>query len=201
VDGDIVHVNVSRSDAISGAGRIAAGRTTAHIMSVERISAMRLALLSAAALALLAGAAQAAPASVSVAIGPELQTRAEKDLGVREVREVADDLRTTVERKLARNPAFDGARVELTLVDVKPNRPTFHQLGAVPGLSFQSFGVGGASIEGQVVRVDGSSHPVAYHWYETDIRQAPYQWTWHDADWTFQRFASRLANGDQLAAR
>lgn len=162
---------------------------------------MRLAILTATAVLALASSAAAAPASVSVAIGPELQTKAVKTYGVREVREIADDLAKTVQRRVAQNPAFDNARIDLVLVDAKPNRPTFHQLGQTPGLSFESFGIGGASIEGRVVRPDGSSRPVAYRWYESDIRLAQGQWTWHDADWTFQRFASRLAKGDQLAQR
>ncbi len=162
---------------------------------------MRLLLAASAALLASAAVANAAPAEVSVNLGPALQAKAEKDYGVRDVGFVAEELRTTVERQLARNPSFDGARVELTLIDVKPNRPTFTQLGNTVGLSFQSFGIGGASIEGRVVRADGSERPVAYRWYESDIRWSEGMTTWHDAEWTFDRFARRLARGDELARR
>jgi hypothetical protein len=162
---------------------------------------MKTRLLASAALLASATAAMAAPAAVTVAIGPELQAKAAKTYGVREVRALAADLRGDVERRLVRTGAYDDARVELTLVDVKPNRPTFKQLSDRPGLSMRSFGVGGASIQGRIVRADGTVQPVSYHWYETDIRQAYGQATWFDAHWTFNRFAHRLSKGEQLARR
>jgi len=162
---------------------------------------MRLFSLTLAALMATASTAFAAPAAVSVTIGPDLQKQAEQTYGVREVRRLADDLRASVEKRLAKTGAHDGARVELTLVDAKPNRPTFEQLGRTPGLSLESFGIGGATIEGRIVRADGSTQPLAYRWYETDIRQAYGYSTWHDAMWTFDRFAGRLAKGDELASR
>jgi len=64
-----------------------------------------------------------------------------------------------------------------------------------------SFGVGGASIEGRVVAADGTETPVAYKWYETDLRNAYGNWVWSDATWTFDRFARRLARGGELAQR
>ena len=162
---------------------------------------MRLIALSVAALLASATTALAAPATVSVAIGPELQTKAEKTYGVREVRDLADDLRSSVERSLARTGAMENTRIELTLVDAKPNRPTFRQLGDTPGLSMESFGIGGATIEGRIVRADGSTAPLAYRWYETDIRQVYGHATWTDANWTFNRFARRLARGEEVASR
>ena len=66
-----------------------------------------------------ATAAFAAPASVSVSVGPELQVKAVRSLGVREVNDLADELRTTVERQVAKNPAYDGSRIELVLADAR----------------------------------------------------------------------------------
>ena len=162
---------------------------------------MRLLALTAAALMASASTAFAAPAAVSVTIGADLQKKAEDTYGVREIRHLGDDLRASVEKRLAKSGAHEGARIELTLVDAKPNRPTFEQLGHTPGLSLESFGIGGATIEGRIVRADGSTEPVGYRWYETDIRQAYGYSTWHDAVWTFDRFAGRLAKGDELASR
>ena len=84
---------------------------------------------------------------------------------------------------------------------MKPNRPTFKQLGDKPGLSMQSFGVGGAAITGRIVAADGSEKPLSYHWYETDIRQASNNWVWSDAEWTFDRFARKLARDGEIAQR
>lgn len=179
----------------------ARGSYVTFLLYMPMGSEMRTIALTAAALLASATAALAAPASVTVAIGPELQEKAEKTYGVREVNRLADELRADVERALARSGAHDGARIELTLVDAKPNRPTMKQMGDMPGLSMQSFGVGGASIEGQVISANGVATPVSYRWYETDIRQAYGDWVWSDAEQTFQRFARRLSRGQALASR
>lgn len=154
-----------------------------------------------AGLALAATAANAAPAEVQVQIGPKLQKAAADSLGVKEVDRLAADLKRQVERELARTGVLDGARIELTLVDARPNRPTFKQLGDRPGLSYESYGVGGARIEGRAVAVDGAITPIRYEWYESDIRYAPYRVTWSDADTAFGQFARRLARGDAYARR
>jgi hypothetical protein len=134
-------------------------------------------------------------------VSPELQKKATKDYGVRDIERLSAELQKEVSRSLAQASRYDGARVELTLMDVKPNRPTFKQMGDKPGLSMQSFGIGGAEIEGRIVAADGSVTPISYSWYETDIRQSYGVTTWHDAQWTFDRFAGRLARGDRLASR
>lgn len=160
---------------------------------------MRIIAMTAVAGLLASGsAAVAAPASVHVSISPELMQKAEerKGYGLREVERLAVDLRTEVEQSLASTGAYDGARIELTLVDVKPNRPTFKQMSDTPGLSMRSFGVGGARIEGRIISADGAVTPVGYGWYESDIRDAYGNWTWQDAEWTFDRFAARLGRGD-----
>ncbi len=148
-----------------------------------------------------ATAALAAPASVSVTIGPELQAKAADTLGQRDVNDLAKDLRTQVERELAKTGAYDGARVQLVLTDVQPNRPTFKQLSDRPGLSYESFGVGGARIEGSAIAPDGHVTPISYRFYETDIRWARRGGTWADADWAIDRFAHQLARGQAVASR
>ncbi|MEW5684222.1 MAG: hypothetical protein AB1942_04820 [Pseudomonadota bacterium] len=162
---------------------------------------MRVLFLSAAALLTTATAALAAPASVQVTVAPELQKTFDKTYGVRESAQLTTDLRESVERSLAKSTAYEGARIELVLTDAKPNRPTFKQLSDTPGLSMESFGVGGASVEGRIIAADGAVTPVAYKWYETDLRQAYGNWVWSDATWTFDRFARKLARGEELARR
>lgn len=162
---------------------------------------MRLVLLSAAALLATATTAFAAPASVDVSLSPEMQKKFDKTYGPREAVLLTADLKASVEKALAKSGAYDGARIALTLTDVKPNRPTFKQLGDKPGLSMESFGLGGAAIEGQITAADGSVTPVSYRWYETDLRQAYGNWVWTDAEWTFDRFARKLARGAEVAER
>lgn len=162
---------------------------------------MRIIAIAAVALLSSATAALAAPASVTVTIGPELQQKAVEKYGVREVNYLAAELRKDVTRALARTGAYDGARIELTLVDAKPNRPTFKQLSDTTGLSYESFGVGGARIEGQAIAPGGAVTPINYSYYETDIRQSRGHSTWFDAQWTMSRFAARLASGKMVASR
>ena len=92
-------------------------------------------------------------------------------------------------------PDFPPGRV---IEDAKPNRPTPQQMSNTLGLSLESFGVGGARISGQYVDPAGVSTPIAYAWYETDIRWARYGSTWHDAGVAFDRLAARLAK-DQFS--
>jgi hypothetical protein len=162
---------------------------------------MRIIAIAAVALLSSATAAFATPASVTVSIGPELQRKAVDKYGAREVDRLATELGKGVTRELIRTGAYDGARIELILVDVTPNRPTFKQLSDTPGLSYQSFGIGGARIEGQAIAPGGAVTPLKYSYYETDIRQSWARSTWYDAEWTMDRFASRLASGKAVASR
>jgi hypothetical protein len=162
---------------------------------------MRTLVIAAAALLASATAALAAPASVTVTIGPDLQAKAVKTLGVRDVNDLATRLQTTVARRLAKTGAYDGARIELVLADVQPNRPTFKELGDRPGLSYESFGIGGAKIEGRAIAADGAVTPISYRYYESDIRYSRHGGTWADAEGTFDRFAYSLGRGERLASR
>lgn len=162
---------------------------------------MRLPVLAAAFFLASAATAVAAPATVSVSVAPDLQQKFDKTYGVKEAELLTADLQASVEKELARKGAYQDARIELTLKDVKPNRPTFKQLGDTPGLSMESFGIGGAAIEGTVTAANGVETPVAYKWYETDIREIVAHWVWTDAEFAFNRFARRLATGGELAKR
>lgn len=153
----------------------------------------------------LVGSALAEPlstvSSVEVTLSPALREKAAKEYGLKEVDRLAVELRKDVERQLERTGVLAGGRVELILVDVKPNRPTMKQMGDKPGLSYQSFGVGGAQIEGKAIAVDGAVTPIRYRWYETDIRDSWYQSTWADAEHAFDRFARGLGRGAVYALR
>ena len=148
-----------------------------------------------AVLAVAAGPAMADPASVSVTIGPDLQEKAD-DLGERDVREQADRLAEVVRRALARSGDLDGARIDLVLTDLKPNRPTFEQLAARPGLDgHRSISIGGAAIEGSIVTADGRVLPVKYDWYSHNLAEVRGYSTWQDADRAYERLAGRLVDG------
>src|SRR5690606_6878194 len=135
----------------------------------------------------LTGAAQAA--EVEVALGPDLAARAD-ELGQRDLDRLAEELRRDVERAVASSPGLRDAEIRLILTDARPNRPTFQQMAATPGLSLESLSIGGAAIEGEIIIADGPPRAVSYHWYAPSIRDSVGSATWTDAHRTFDRFAS-----------
>lgn len=158
---------------------------------------MRAALLSAVLLLGLAKPALAAPSvsEVKVSIGPELAKKVD-DIGARDFDILTAELRRSVERKTPPRP--DGGTLTLVIEDAKPNRPTPRQMFNKPGLSYDSFSIGGARISGEYVDAAGRRTPIAYSWYENDIRWARYGSTWSDAEAAFDRLAERLAK-DQFS--
>lgn len=148
-----------------------------------------------AVLAVAAGPAAADPASINVTLGPDLQDKVE-ELGERDVRQQADRLAEVVRRALARGGDLDGARIDLVLTDLRPNRPTFEQMAQRPGLDgHRSVSIGGAAIEGRITTADGRVLPVRYDWYSNSIAEVRGYTTWHDADRAYERLASRLVDG------
>ena len=139
-------------------------------------------------------AAQAQAADVTVSIGGELQDKA-RDLGQRDLERLAAELEVTVERAVAKSGRGAGGRLELTLTDARPSRPTFEQMAHRPGLSMESVSNGGAALEGVEILADGTRRPVSFSWYETDIRWAQSRTTWTDAHRAFDLFANQYAKG------
>lgn len=163
------------------------------------------ALLAAAAVAtLVAGAADASQPvattpQVTVTVGGDLLKEVDK-LGERDVQQQVDDLAGVIERELARDAGSEnrwaGARVNLVLTDLKPNRPTMQQAIDRPGLSiFHSKSIGGATIEGEIVTADGQSLPVRYERYSSSIADVFGYTTWSDADRAFDGLAANMRRG------
>ena len=91
---------------------------------------------------------------------------------------------------------LDGARIELVLTDLRPNRPTFQQMADRPGLDgFRSQSIGGAAIEGQITTADGRTLPVRYDWFSSSLADVHGIDTWSDADRAYRRLAVNLADG------
>lgn len=149
----------------------------------------------AAVVAVAATPALADPATVNVTLGPDVVENAET-LGERDVAEQASRLADVVRKTLSRRGALDGARIDLTLTDLKPNRPTIQQLSDRPGLDgIRSISIGGATISGHVTTADGQVHPVRYDWYSTSLRDVLGFGVWQDADRAYRRLAGNLADG------
>ncbi|MFZ4165889.1 hypothetical protein [Brevundimonas sp. NPDC058933] len=147
-----------------------------------------------AALAL-ASAVSAQPSAVVVTVSPDFAKTAE-ELGQRDVQQQIDDLTATVTRVLTQRDALDGARIELTITDLKPNRPTMQQLSDKPGLdAMRSISIGGAAIEGTVTTAAGGTQPVKYDYYSTNLADVRGYSTWQDARTAYDRLARNLAEG------
>jgi len=143
----------------------------------------------------LAGAAAAQPSAVIVTVSPDFAKTAE-ELGQRDVQQQVDDLTATVTRVLTERHALDGARIELTITDLKPNRPTMQQTIAKPSLDpIRSISLGGAAIEGTVTTASGEVHPVKYERYSTTLSDVRGFSTWQDASTAYSRLARNLAEG------
>ena len=156
---------------------------------------MRFATLAATALATLALALPASALTVDAKVSPEFQKKLDDDIGARE----AATLTEAVTRKVtdvftARGIQAD--RVEVTIEDARPNRPTFEQVSNKPGLdSMRSISIGGAKVSG--VAFDASGREIGrlnYNWYENDLSNVLGNATWTDARTTFARFANRFAD-------
>ncbi len=107
-----------------------------------------------------------------------------------------------LEGKLAKDLAKRGITLSetapvilrVTLEDASPNRPTFTQLGKEPGLSYSSFGTGGAEMKAELVSAGGQSMgTMSYRYFEHDIRDSLHSGTWSDARRSMRRFAKKAA--------
>lgn len=142
-----------------------------------------------------AGSALAQPESVNVVISPDFAEDAAK-LGERDVQQQVSDLTRRVQQTLTRRDALNGAKVDLVITDLKPNRPTMEQMSNRPGLdAMRSISIGGAAIEGTVTLADGTVQPVKFRYYTPTLRDAQGSTTWTDANRAYDRLASNLANG------
>lgn len=157
---------------------------------------MRMAFLAPLAVVVaIAGAAVAQPSAVVVSVSPAFAEKA-KELGERDVQQQVSDLTRTVERVLTQRHALDGARIELVITDLKPNRPTIQQMTDKPGLDgMRSLSIGGAAVEGTVTMASGAVEPVKFDYYTPTLADARGSTTWTDAQRAYDRLARNLAEG------
>lgn len=130
-------------------------------------------------------------AQTEVRIGPELQTMGDR-YGERELQ----DLAQVLQRRVAISAGKGGfVRADVVLEDARPNRPTIAQQSRNVSLSFLSIALGGAAVTGTLTRADGSTEPLTYSYFETDLRQERGATTWFDAGRAFDFLGDELAHG------
>ncbi len=88
----------------------------------------------------------------------------------------------------------DGVRLELVLVDITPNRPTFREMSKRPSLNYVSFGLGGAEVDAHFIAADGTElGKMHYRYYADNLYDySAGATTWYDARRSFDKFSRRL---------
>lgn len=163
---------------------------------------MRFATLLVSALAFGFAGAASAQTIQPVSYSPDFQEKLDDDLGVREGAYLSEALSRYVAEALEdRGLSGRNVSIELSIVDARPNRPTFEQTMDRPGLDrFNSISVGGASLEGVIRNANGAViQNVEHRYYSHDLWDARYNAdTWGDARRAMRRFATKVA--DAVAA-
>ena len=108
-----------------------------------------------------------------------------------------------IERKMTDRFEKEGIAVDdnathvLTVVldDARPTRPTFEQMSKNPGLSQQSFALGGASFNATLSSASGEAEgEISYGWYEKTLWDySNVGSTWSDSHRAIDRFARKTA--------
>ncbi len=97
--------------------------------------------------------------------------------------------------------ADDGARLELVITSLKPNRPTMAKYRSNEtsvgysslALGFDSIALGGAGVKGKLIAADGTElGNVDFVWEENWLDQVMGASTWYDARRAFDRFSRRF---------
>ena len=147
-----------------------------------------------AAIGALAILPTAAATEVAVTYSDDFAEELSDNYGEREGETLTEEIIEDLDR------AFDKAgvapaRVDVMIVDAKPNRPTFQQLSDRPGLdAIRSISLGGMELTGTAYDADGNVLATQeYEWFENDIRDVVGSSTWMDANRASSRFAKKLA--------
>ncbi|WP_084397560.1 hypothetical protein [Henriciella aquimarina] len=137
----------------------------------------------------------ASAAEIDVTYSPEFSKKLQEDYGMREGDRLSEDIREDLEREFGK-AKIDPARVSVTIIDAKPNRPTMQQLKDRPGLDMlRSKSIGGMDLEGTAYDANGNVlAELSYDWFETNINQVVASSVWGDADRASRRFAKKFAD-------
>lgn len=107
------------------------------------------------------------------------------------IEEMTEELEHDFKKYNVRQSDTADTILRVTIEMVKPNRPTYNQLATDIGLSFQSFGIGGADISAEVLSADGTVLGTMSYDFYSNLNQRPFPpvGIWQDTDYAFSRFA------------
>ncbi|MCF6329036.1 MAG: hypothetical protein L3J02_04470 [Henriciella sp.] len=136
----------------------------------------------------------ATAAEVNVSYSEDFAEELADNYGDREGPVLAREITEDLDRAFAK-AGIDPARVDVTIIDAKPNRPTFGQLRHTPSLDMHlSRSIGGMKLQATAYDSDGNLiGSKEYGWFENDIRQVIGATTWTDAKRASDRFARKFA--------
>ncbi len=131
---------------------------------------------------------------VAVTYSEDFAEELSENFGEREGETLTEEIIEDLDR------AFDKAgvapaRVDVLIVNAKPNRPTFQQMSDRPGLDpIRSISLGGMKLEGTAYDADGNILATQeYGWFENSIQDVIGSGTWTDANRASRRFAKKFA--------
>ncbi|MFN3213512.1 MAG: hypothetical protein ACE37M_10430 [Henriciella sp.] len=147
-----------------------------------------------AAIGTLAILQTAAATEIAVTYSEDFAEELADNYGEREGEKLTEDILQDLEKAFEK-AGVDPAKVDVEIVDAKPNRPTFEQLSNEPGLdAFRSISIGGMELVGTAYDADGNVLATQeYEWFENNIRDVVGSATWTDANRASRRFANKLA--------
>lgn len=136
----------------------------------------------------------AAATEIAVTYSDDFAEELTENYGEREGERLTEEILEDLERAFEK-AGVEPAKVDVTIVNAKPNRPTFEQMHAKPGLDpIRSISIGGMELTGTVYDSDGNVLVTQdYGWFENNIRDVVGSGTWTDANRASRRFATRLA--------
>jgi len=147
-----------------------------------------------AAIGALAILPTAAATEVAVTYSDDFAEELADNYGEREGETLTEEIIEDLDRAFDK-AGVSPARVDVVIVDAKPNRPTFQQLSDRPGLdAIRSISIGGMELTGTAY--DDAGNVIATHeygWFENDIRDVIAAATWSDANRASRRFAKKFA--------
>ncbi|MEL7040231.1 MAG: hypothetical protein AAGL90_01830 [Pseudomonadota bacterium] len=147
-----------------------------------------------AAIGALAVLQTASATEVAVTFSEDFAEELADNYGEREGAALTEEIIEDLERAFTK-AGVSPAKVDVTIIDAKPNRPTFEQLSQTPGLdAFRSISLGGMELSGTAY--DDAGNVLAtqeYDWFENDIRDVFPGGVWADANRASRRFATKLA--------
>jgi len=147
-----------------------------------------------AAIGALAILPTAAATEVAVTYSEDFAEELADNYGEREGETLTEDIIDDLDHAFAK-AGVSPARVDVVIVNAKPNRPTLEQLSNEPGLdAMRSISIGGMKLTGTAYDADGNVLAIQeYGWFENNIRDVFGSATWTDANRASRRFAKNFA--------